>query len=174
MSKYLALIFVSTAFALSSCGPTTAELRARESARQQMVIDHFKSYIFTSDEISRSKALPGHSKQKIEAHIRNTLFDPEAGRIRNLRKICLVAAEKKITTSENVGSFAGWLWSGEVNGKNRYGAYVGYQEQQYISVVSMKSKNTGYVTSKATNLILPTDFNIIKNDRGPWNYRVTR
>lgn len=164
-----AFLLVSVMFLLASCGPTTEELQTRAIASQQRFEDYRKSYVFTTEEINRCKSQQGFSSEKIETHIRNTLKDPEAAKIRNLKRVCFVAAEAKQGSNESTGSFCGWVWAAEVNGKNGFGAYVGYKTEYLISAVGVKSPKTGF---GLVNFIVPTTQSMIDDDFGPWTHRI--
>ncbi len=110
--------------------------------------------------------------------------DPDAVKIRNLSKGALVLGERKqsigIIGSESSSSTCGWIWTAEVNGKNSYGAYVGYEEFCYIVNVGIKNKKLGFVLvpdeiQKVGNF----DFSLLTNDKyyselSSWNFRVIR
>jgi hypothetical protein len=110
------------------------------------------------------------SSGRMETHIRNELKDPDAAKIRNLSRVCFIAAEQRISTDRPLSSYCGWLWQAEVNGKNGFGAYVGYKDEYYISTVAMKGQKTGFYLRE---MILPEAPNLFSSSES-WDYRVCK
>ena len=182
MFKLNITLFMLPSLFFAACGPNAAETQAQALASQQRLEEHQKHYIFTPDEIKRCKATPGKSSSQIESYIRNSMKDPDAVKIRNLSKGPLVLGERKqsigIIGSESSSSTCGWIWTAEVNGKNSYGAYVGYQEFSYIVRVCIKNKKLGFV-------LLPDEIQRVDSfylglltddysELSSWNFRVIR
>jgi hypothetical protein len=182
----VSFLFGFLSLLLASCGPNIAEIQAQAVVSQQRLEEHQKHYVFTTDEINRCKATPGKSSDQIESHIRNSMADPDAVKIRNLSKGPLVLSEIKQNTtgalfgSKSSSSLCGWLWSAEVNGKNSYGAYVGYQRFCYIDQFGLKNEKLGFVLiPNNSQPITEFDPDLLTNDSyaseySAWNFRVTR
>lgn len=72
---------------------------------------HVTALAFVAIAIAACDMIPGTVEYKAKETIRATLSDPESARFRNVR----AADETRVVVC------------GEVNGKNRFGGYVGYR-----------------------------------------------
>jgi hypothetical protein len=187
-------IFGFLSLLLIACGPNTTDIQAQAAnssdiqaqavVTQQRLTEHQKHYVFTNDEINRCKATPGNSSDKIESHIRNSMKDPDAVKIHNLSKGPLIVGEiKQKTNGQMYGakspiSFCGWIWSAEVNGKNSYGAYVGYKRYYYIAQVGLKNEKLGFfVPPNNMQSIMDFEPSLLSNDSytskyNAWIFRI--
>lgn len=71
--------------------------------------------LFTTLHLVACDEIPGTLKAKAHQAVRNAMFDPDAAKFRN---------DRESDNGQNV--------CGEVNGKNRLGAYVGFSKYIYL------------------------------------------
>ena len=113
MNKNAILIFLGLLF-LSGCATTNS------------------TYAPTDEEIAKANygEKPTQYKQKIEAYVKSSLFDPESAQFTNY------SAPKKDWLSKFEGfggvKYFGWLVCVDVNAKNHYGGYVGRERNFFI------------------------------------------
>lgn len=140
-------------FTLCSCatGPTPEQV-AEAGRFDQKIKANLK---FTDAEVANAKRMNGIPPSAVEETMRETCRDPESTKIRNLRRLGFGVFDRKAysaetwkvldnpNNSESLHSMCGWLWTAEMNGKNGYGAYTGYQNVVFIDMTGVKRSTNG-------------------------------